>query len=423
MKTFKFFPIICAASMMAAACQSDKTDTPETDGPEISIKLTSEAPVNARPGEEVSYTFSVAYGKGLAEAVASLDKQEIAGSKATFNNSPVEDTYSFSYTPDATQTGKTLDFVVTVTGTDGALKTSDVPLYVLAAEADIKIIVPDDAPESHEIGTDLAFTVRVTSGTDIRSIKTLKNSTELPELTMETFTDRKNVDYAFTYSPTEADVIAPVTFTFQAMDTNGNIVSENYSVSFTKPAAAELNEFYNITMGYQTTASAGPYLSSTTGQVFMIPEGYENSALIDIVIYWSANSTTQGLGVTSPSSTNAQSLYGGSKLITDNGGDENDIITNWETTNTVKFKLLSGKIKGEEVSGITLEEFSGLSKAKELEDLYNNSASIENVTALMVQPGCIFAFRTAAGKYGVLRIASRDANKAGNVVVDLKSAK
>lgn len=422
MNIIRNFFLMCATFVMAIACNPD-TNTAEGDCPSISIKLTSEAPVNARPGEEVSYTFSLSYENGLSEAVAMLGKEEIEGTKATFSGAPVEETYSFTYTPASAQTGSTLDFVIAVSGADGAEKTYDIPLYVLAEKADIKITIPSEAPENHELGTDLSFTVNVTSSTDIINIKTLKNSAELPELTLTEFTDRKNIDYTFTYSPEATDVGAPVTFTFQVMDTNGNILSQDYAVTFTKPVSAELNEFYAVTMGYQNCTTAGPYLSSSTGQVFMIPDGGENSSLIDIVIYYSGNQTSQGLGVTSPTSPNAVSMYGNLTTVTGKGGDENDVITNWTVKNTVTFKLLSGKIKGEEKADITLEEFSELSKAKELEDLYNNSDATENVTALMVQPESIFAFKTSADKFGVLRIVSRDANNKGTVVVDVKTIK
>ncbi len=413
MKTFKFFPIICAASMMAAACQSDKTDTPETDGPEISIKLTSEAPVNARPGEEVSYTFSVAYGKGLAEAVASLDKQEIAGSKATFNNSPVEDTYSFSYTPDATQTGKTLDFVVTVTGTDGALKTSDVPLYVLAAEADIKIIVPDDAPESHEIGTDLAFTVRVTSGTDIRSIKTLKNSTELPELTMETFTDRKNVDYAFTYSPTAIDAGAPIIFTFQVMDTNGNIVSQNYTVTFTKPESAEINEFHGIIMGAQLNKEYGPFLDASEGKVYQVKDSHLYCEVIDFAIIYSGSN---GIIFCAPSDETSMPAIYNTTNVSKVGGSDEDVVTNWNKRNTSTFKNLTDEVSA--------EDFATIATAEEIESIYNDSNVAETPKQQKITQGNIIGFKTSDGKYGAIRLISHSPGKNDmNITIDLKIVK
>ncbi len=414
-------PVLMLLGLLVS-CTEENSQVQDQTVP-ISFTMKGVAPIMVYPGEKVSYSFEIEYDKGLSEVFCRVGKTELEGSRQSYENAPAKVEYGFEYVPADTQAGTTVDFVVEAVGADGLSRTTDIPLYVRATKADIVITIPDEAPSEFLVGSALEFTVRVTSGIDIKHICLYKNEQLVEGSLMETFEDPKSIDYLFSYEPGFADVGSPVVFKFEVMDTRGNIVTRNYSVTFTKPVSTEVDEWSGIMMGYQKNTAYGQYLSSTTGNVYKMSEGGENCADIDIVIYFSGNTTTKGLGITSPTSTNSSSMYGNQTTINNAGGDAADNITAWGTRNTVTFKLVGGNIKDAFSEELDDEGYGAVSTKQALIDLWNNSASGEIVTALMVQPGAIFSFKNEDGRYGLLRVVARDGANTGTVTFDLKIEK
>ncbi len=407
------------------ACSEEPEQIQDQTVP-ITFALKGDVPVAVHPGEKVAYTFDIAYENGLAEAFCRIGSQEVEGSRVKFNGAPLQAEYSFEYVPTDVQAGSTIDFVVEAVGTDGLSRTTDVPLYVRATKADINIAIPADAPSEYLIGTPLAFNVKITSGIDIKHICMYKNDQLVDGSLMETFTNPREVDYPFSYEPSALDVGAPVVFKFEVMDTKGNIVTQNYSVTFTKPVSLELNEYFNVVMGYQRNPAIGPYFATSNGQIYNLKDGYENASVIDFIIYYSGNASTQGLALTSATSPNATNtaMYGGAAtVVTFGGGDENDYVTNWVNPITTTFKLVNGSIRGETAEELNLEGFAEVSKKQEIIDLWNNSASKENVTALMVQANSIFVFKTSLDKYGLVKVVSLERGNKLTATFDFKVVK
>ncbi len=423
MKTYKTLAFILLFAMVS--CSVENGPVQDQTVP-VSFSLKGEAPVIAYPGEKVAYAFEIEYENGIAEAFCRIGDKEVEGSRMSFDGSPVTVDYGFEYVPSDVQAGTTIDFVIEARGADGLGRTTDVPLYVRATKAEIAISIPDEAPSEFLIGSTLAFDVRITSGIDIKHVCLYRNEVLVEGSMTDTFENPKEVVYPFSYDPAAMDVGAPMVFKFEVMDTRGNIVTQNYSVSFTKPVSLEINEYLNVTMGYQRCPDAGPYFATSNGQVYSIKDGYENASVIDIVIYYSGNATTQGLAVTSATSSNSKtaSMYGGPATVIDfAGGDENDFVINWVDPITTTFKLVNGSIRGEDASELSLEAFAEISRRQEITDLWDNSKSKENVTALMVQPNSIFVFRTSLGKYGLLKVNSLERGNKATANFDIKVVK
>ncbi len=420
----KMYKILCLMLILLAASCSEETQQLREQSVPIAFTLKTEAPVMAYPAEKVSYSFDIEYEKGVSEVFCRIGSKEIEGSRKSFEGAPVKVEYSFEYVPTDVQAGTTIDFVLEALGADGLGRTTDIPLYVRATKADIVIAIPDEAPAEFMIGSPLEFTVAVSSGIDMKHICLYRNEQLVEGSLIESFENPKAYDFQFSYEPSALDVGAPVIFKFEVMDTRGNIVTQNYSVNFTKPASLELNEYLNVTMGYQRCISAGPYFASSNGQVYNIVGANEYSSIIDIVIYYSGNATTQGLAITSATSANAtgSSMYGGS-AVTYMGGTEEDFITNWTDPITTKFKLVNGSIKGENASELTLEEFAEINTKQEIIDLWDNSASKENVTVLMVQANSIFVFKTSQDRYGLFRVVKFERGNTTTATFDFKLIK
>ena len=413
------YALLGMAALTGVACSEKNADD---GGSEVKIKisLTSEAPETAYPGDKVSYSFAIEYEAGIAEAAAELNNEIIEETAEAYPDAPATVSYSFDYTVKSEDAGQTLDFVVRVKGADGTENSYDVPLYVLAAKADIDIVIPSDAPQECSIEDNLAFTVNITSGNDLKSVKTIKDNEEITSLTMTVFENPKEVAYPFSYQADVLDVGSPVTFRFEVMDANGNLVTADYSVTFTKPASDEISEYFGVNMGYQNNTDYGQYLDAETGSVFGMPEGYENCEEIDIVVYYSGNQNTPGLAFADPASSNASTMFKEATVIA-KGGDSNDAVSNWLKRNITTFKRVTSVRDGQ--AEVTEATFAALSTKAEIEAIYNDSEIAEATPQATVQPNDYIAFYTATGKYGIIKVVSRDANNKGAIVIDYKITK
>lgn len=417
MKRFKTFMMLSSvAALCAVSC--DDTVSPADDTVQIKIGLISEPPVMARPGDEVEYTFSISCEGGLKEVSAMLNNEILEGSTATWADAPVSADWSFSYVVKDEDAGNTLDFSAVVSSADGLKKSYDVPLYVQAAEADIQISVPEDAPEEWNLGEELTFSVSVVSATDIRQIATYKNGNVLEELIMTEFEDRRNVAYPFSYMPEVTDIGAETTFRFEVMDVNGNIVSAEYSVSVIRPASDEISEFFGVTIGYQRNA-AGSFLDAQNGTVYVFDGCHLHCEEIDMLFFYS-NSGGAGMSITDATTVNAENICNAATIGAMGGTDE-DIVTNWSTRNATYFKNLSDEVDNETFASIYTE--------KEIIDLYENSAQSETQLVNRLQPGNIIGFRIPldadgiSNEYGMLKVVSRGAKNTETVVIDYKITK
>ena len=314
MKNYIVYALIFALSLpLFQSCSKD--DDGAGSGPahdRITFALTSEAPVAEYPGTQVSYTFTVEYPAGLSQVVATLDGKEIENSKQVYEDAPVSATYEFRYTLLASQSGQTVDFVFTATGADGYEGSIDYPVYVYASQADVDIVLPDDAPTEVDIEAQpkLAFDVNISAAAGLMKIRTLKNGEAIESLTKtEGFTSSKTDVYAFEYEPTAGDVGQTVTFTFEVTDNDGNLVTADYAVNFIRAASTELDEYYGVNVGLNRCTSYGPFLDVDACQVYTVADGYEKCADIDIVLFWSGNASTIGMAVCGANTTNASTIY------------------------------------------------------------------------------------------------------------------
>lgn len=417
MKRFKTFLMLSSvAALCAVSC--DDTVSPADDAVQIKIGLISEPPVMARPGDKVEYTFSISCENGLKEVSAMLNNEILEGSTTTWTDAPVSADWSFSYVVKDEDAGNTLDFSAVVSSADGLRKSYDVPLYVQAAEADIQISVPEDAPEEWNLGEELSFSVSVVSATDIRQIATYKNGNVLEELTMTEFEDRRNVAYPFSYMPEVTDVGAETSFRFEVMDVNGNIVSAEYSVSIVRPASDEISEFFGVTIGYQRNAT-GSFFDAQNGTVYVFDGCHLHCEEIDMLFFYS-NSGGAGMSITDATTVNAENICNAATIGAMGGTDE-DIVTNWLTRNATYFKNLSDEVDNETFASIYTE--------KEIIDLYENSAQSEAQLVNRLQPGNIVGFRIPldeegiSNEYGMLKVISRGAKNTETVVIDYKITK
>lgn len=418
------FTLAVATALLAGCTVPDDMQTVKR--PVVSIKVENVIAPAVYPGTELEFLFSLKYDGGLRSARAYVDGKVVSGSEKTFDDAPDSVTLDFTWKPSDAYAGNTIDFAVSAEAVDGAKGHFDYPVFILAAKPDITITFPDDAPNEFLVdGSALKFDVVITSGSvDMMQITTYKGDTVLPEMSFPVSGDLRNAVLPFRYEPTIGDTGGTTTFTVEVMDMNGNLVSSNYSVNFTKPASTELNEFYGVTMGVNRCVSAGQFFDAVNNKVYSAAGVGQHCADIDWALFWSNNAGTNGVAFAAPIANNVAVIYPEATIVGVLGGSTDDIPENWSTRNETNFREIE----------IDADTYAAVSTSAEILELFEGGTIPANDhVSFRKAVGSTFAFkinRTAASsageitKYGLVRVTARPAtNNTGTIVFDYKIEK
>ena len=399
---YKLGILLCLTAIFFIACDSDDENIQQNPKPTIKFTKVGNEPVIAYPGTELSFSVEMAGTAGIKRVVTMLDSQEIPGSAKEYPENTDKGSYSASYTIKSEEVGKTLNFVILATDNEEKKSTTEYAVYVQAAKPEIEIRIPDTAPETVTAGEVVAFDIEITSATTLRSIKTYLEGLEITDLAKETFENPNSDTYVFSYTTTDLNAGQTLSFTFEVMDANGGIVRSEYSVEVTRAVELDINEFYTLKIGAQTSTDAGPFLNTTNGEIYVREGAAAKSANIDITLFYSNGS--YGYYFVSPSDASIEAIF-----------KAPDAITTWEHRNSTKLKVIQ----------ITPDEFLAINSAEMIQNLYTNSseAEVEKLTDKL-GVGSIIGFKTVADKYGIMIVRSfASGSSKGNVTIDMKVEK
>lgn len=418
----KIFYLMAVLPLLVLSSCGKEEGTPEKT-PRISISVVNALAPATYPGEVLDIAFDLKYAGGIVEAYGLIDGVKVEQSERTFTVPTDSTRVSFQYMVQDRYAGNTIDFSVRAIGKDDAVGHYDIPVYVYASKPSITITIPGTAPESFEIGTSpLAFNISVTSANvDLKSVTTYKGETKLPDMSFEvTGPDSKNAIIPFSYTPTFADAGSPVTFKFEVMDVNGNIVEAYYSVTFTKPSSSELNEYYGVVMGLNKCTAYGQFFDVVKNKVYKANGVGAHCAEIDLAIFWSGNASTQGVAFASPNVQNVTQIYPEATIVTTLGGTVEDIPVNWAVRNNTIFREVD----------IDAETYAEISLSAQLREYFDNGEKPANEHVCFKKTaGSVIAFMIhrddmEADKYGIIRVTARNAsNNTGSIVFDYKIEK
>ena len=147
-------------------------------------------------------------------------------------------------------------------------------------------------------------------------------------------------------------------------------------------------------LGNQSNATVGSFLSTSTGTIYNQADAKANASMVDILYYHGA---TNGATLAAPNDSSAATIY--------NNGTTG--LQTWSTKNNTKF----------EKTTLTATMF----------DAMINDAGFSNYTpnlskANALANGDVFAFKTAAGKRGFVKVKTitGTAGTSGSVEIDVK---
>lgn len=393
---------LCFTAVFFFSCDSDDDPIDQTYKPTIKFEKAGDEPVITYPGTELNFSVTLKATAGIKKVVTMLETQEIPGSAKEYPANTEEGTYAVAYTVKAEEVGKTLNFVMVAYDSEEKKSTAEFTVYIQAAKPDVNIEIPGTAPESVIAGEQIAFDIHITSAADLKSIKTFLGDSELTDLRKETFAEPKTDVYSFTYASTDLDAGQTLTFIIEVMDANGGIVRSEYKVDITRPVELDIQEYYELLIGAQTSTAAGPFLNTATGEVYERAGSTAKSADIDITLFYSNGS--YGYYFVAPSDASIEAIF-----------KTPDPLTGWPQRNDTKMKVIN----------ISSEEFLAVNSTEMIKNLYDASTGPEvgKLTAKLAV-GMVVGFRTVKDKYGIMIVRSHaSGNAKGSVTIDMKVQK
>ncbi len=180
-------------------------------------------------------------------------------------------------------------------------------------------------------------------------------------------------------------------------------------------SVAGLKEYKGVVLAMQQFADNDKHFLSTAGnKVYQSSECAANCASIDIVAFYSGASDTKGYAICSPNVNNATSAYTEAYMTGKDVSADNAPV-NWTTRNETLFRRLTSA----EIDGT---KFNALASTRDLENLYENTASSieEAKRVFQLKLWESIAFKTSDGRYGVMMVTALSGEKTGSITVKYK---
>jgi hypothetical protein len=226
-----------------------------------------------------------------------------------------------------------------------------------------------------ETDTAYTFVADVVADGEIASIKIFDVTVEGIETQVSSITKfDSDTKHEIKYTVKLSEVESFKKFKITVTDKKDMTYSASFLINeFPKPAG-EINTYTATLLGSQYAAT-GSFFSTTTGQVYTVNTSAANAALIDLIYYYSGGN---GATIGSANDNLIPAVYTG--------------IANWATKNETKFTTTS----------ITANEFDAIVNDATIDAI----SSINETKVIGLAVGNVFAFKTEAGKKGLVKITN-----------------
>ena len=184
----------------------------------------------------------------------------------------------------------------------------------------------------------------------------------------------KNTSFTDTRSYTvPAGTTTNLVFTATVTDNNSLTSNASKTLTVSQPASWS-KECSGVVLGDQNNATLGSSYSTSDCSVLTVSNAKSNSAKVDMIYYYgSTNNAT--LGAPDNSDVMSFSVFG----------------LPWATNNSTRFKVL------------TSSDWTNAS-AGTIQSTYTSSSSAEMSEATKLAVGSVLGYKTAGGKYGILKV-------------------
>ena len=214
-------------------------------------------------------------------------------------------------------------------------------------------------------------------------------------VTSSDFKDKTSAksSYSKYWKYSAVDATLGVTITFSVTDANNNKTEKTITV--TRQAAAQggaINNYTATILGGNTNTTLGSYYATTNNTVYNTTTSVAASSLIDFIYYYgTSNSAT----ITAPTD------------VTVNGGTGNlTLAANLSPKNATTFATTT----------LTTTDFAAITNDTQIAAITTYSDTKETQLAV----GQVFAFKTAAGKKGLVNISAINGTASGSITINVK---
>ncbi len=239
----------------------------------------------------------------------------------------------------------------------------------------------------------LQFTVTVTAEEEISTFTAKKkvsgatvNITPVPA----DFDGKTSYTYNYSGSFTAAETY-PVELIFSCTDKADQTYEKTFTVTKHTGTAANPISTWTATLGAQS-ATPGSFFASSTGNIYTMGTSTANQAVIDFIYYYgSANFAT----ICAPND----------ETVTGVSGDFTWTQA-WTTKNATKFGT----------SAVTVAQFDAMTDDATISTI----GTLTDTKLTNVQNGSLYAFTTAAGKKGLIKVTALTTGATGEISISVK---
>jgi len=243
---------------------------------------------------------------------------------------------------------------------------------------------------SVDAGTTLTFGINAQSGSaKLQNLKIVATANNTPLTLVDTTfsSDTFNDDFSFQF-PNAGET--RMTFTITDKD------NQTAEVSLTVTIEAGVDAYTEKKLGSYGNNTVGSSFASADGSVYLMAEAKTNAAKVDWLYYYGGASNLATLAA--PDDASAATVFTGT-----NG------LENWTVKNPTRFRFVSEGAVWDAI--ITSADIAAIAT--------NTLDTKEN----KLETGNILAFKTAAGKLGVIKIGTIVTGSNGTITYDVKVQK
>ena len=186
-------------------------------------------------------------------------------------------------------------------------------------------------------------------------------------------------------------------YTYTFTDTKG--ATTKAVVTLTVTAAAEKVVTYTAKLLGGQSAAAGSFFNSSEGLVYSQADAKTNAGKVDILYFYGA---TNMATIASPDDADAGTIYNNSSTG----------LQTWSTRNATKFKT----------STVTAAQFDAITATNDAV-IIAAAAGAADTKSNKLASGSVFAFVTASGKKGLIKVTAVTGTQDGNITIDVKVQK
>jgi hypothetical protein len=198
--------------------------------------------------------------------------------------------------------------------------------------------------------------------------------------------------YSGVFSSTALSTPGLMRIEFKLTDKDGQFATISLQIT-TESGTTPINTFPMKILGSYSSAT-GSSFASIDGSVYTLAEAFAHQTAVDFLYWWGA-STSATIGA--PDDANAALVYTGA-----NG------LPNWTTKNATRFVITT----------VTVAEFDAINDGNVLATLAAGANTLTRLGSLVVDN--VFGFKTASGKYGLIKVNNINDGAAGDITIDVK---